>query len=304
MHHRHGLRALLCRHRGRIPASDLGGTASRDVDDGQSNIDAILPADAVEPIDALDADDTPDVSSPPDAVAPIDAGPFDPCDDCHDGLKCTVDQCDGVECVHIPLDCDDSNFCTDDVCTEDGCLNTLKMSLPCHDGNPCTHNDQCSLAGCAGVKCADDGNPCTSDSCAVDFCVHIWQAGCTSAPVTDEDLACQLEPTCQNGEGRCAHGIEWGEWGGYEDCVRRICGFSSDCPPSAPGLMRVCAGGFCRYPTGTAVAQVAVDWSSISEPNQDPESASTAHTLIHVWDHPALGSGQSLVSTPGSCDSG
>jgi hypothetical protein len=125
-----------------------------------------------------------------------------PCDDgdlCTDGDKCDA----SGKCAGSPLDIDDSNECTVDLCdpttgnidhkgksgcgacqtsddcndnnpcTNDSCKNGLcdyqdaPAGASCDDGNKCTTGDKCDASGkCAGVsKNVDDGNPCTNDAC-------------------------------------------------------------------------------------------------------------------------------------------
>ncbi len=66
-----------------------------------------------------------------------------------DGLD---NDCDGPvdEGSGGPL-CDDSNPCTDDVCTgASGCLYQFNAA-PCDDGNACTAGDSCAMGACAGA---------------------------------------------------------------------------------------------------------------------------------------------------------
>jgi uncharacterized delta-60 repeat protein len=60
----------------------------------------------------------------------------------------------------VPLDCDDSNVCTDDSCDPaTGCVNAPNTAS-CNDGNACTTNDGCNGAGtCIG------GPPPVCDAC-------------------------------------------------------------------------------------------------------------------------------------------
>ena len=87
---------------------------------------------------------------------------------CDDGNECTsVDACADGSCAGgQPLDCDDSNPCTADLCDPaTGCVNQ-PLEIVCDDDNPCTADDQCQAGTCEGtpVVC-DDNNPCTDDSC-------------------------------------------------------------------------------------------------------------------------------------------
>ncbi|MBM4354836.1 MAG: hypothetical protein FJ109_13785 [Deltaproteobacteria bacterium] len=91
---------------------------------------------------------------------------FAPCDD---GNSCTAgDKCGSGACIPgAPLDCSDSNPCTNDVCSPlKGCLHTTNTDS-CDDQDPCTEGDKCSGGMCVGLTAKDcsDGNPCTDDTC-------------------------------------------------------------------------------------------------------------------------------------------
>lgn len=62
--------------------------------------------------------------------------------------------------------CNDSNPCTNDVCSAGVCSNPPNTNS-CNDGNACTTIDTCSGGVCVGgtpLTC-NDSNPCTNDSC-------------------------------------------------------------------------------------------------------------------------------------------
>ena len=63
---------------------------------------------------------------------------------CDDGDVCTtVDSCSNGVCTgNQPLNCDDGQTCTADVCDSDsGCVHEPASDLSCDDGNPCTVDD-------------------------------------------------------------------------------------------------------------------------------------------------------------------
>jgi hypothetical protein len=123
---------------------------------------------------------------------------------CDDGNACTNDSCDkGLGCVHtpnsapcaldpdpcstgakcalgvcakIPLDCDDHDPCTLDVCDPEELCVHQPFSGPCDDGDACTAGEVCTAgASCAGGAPVeiDDGIACTVDSCdPVDGVAH------------------------------------------------------------------------------------------------------------------------------------
>lgn len=76
---------------------------------------------------------------------------------CNDGQFCTVDDsCDAMgSCVGTPMDCDDSDACTVDVCEDGwGCRNT---PMECEDHFGCVEGSCVCLPACEGLQCGDDG---------------------------------------------------------------------------------------------------------------------------------------------------
>jgi len=90
---------------------------------------------------------------------------------CDDGNECTIDACDGVDCVHISLE-----------------------SSACDDGDPCTFTDRCNESDdCAGIpKVCDDGDPCTAGACQSDsgLCVFSPIAGCDCCVPDQDKIGC------------------------------------------------------------------------------------------------------------------
>lgn len=89
--------------------------------------------------------------------------------DCDDSKFCTVDVCIFFNCVHTTRSCEDFNGCTNDGCSETSnqCVNTVTVDAPCEDFNILTDNDHCNSQGqCVGVFCSRCGGPCeTSADC-------------------------------------------------------------------------------------------------------------------------------------------
>ncbi len=119
---------------------------------------------------------------------------------CDDGTACTSgDGCKDGSCGGTPVDCNDSNVCTDDSCDMKlGCQHANNAS-GCDDNNACTDGDTCKAGSCVGIAkgagACDDSNPCTADSC--DFakgCQHI----ASSAPC-DDGNACTSGDACLGG---------------------------------------------------------------------------------------------------------
>ncbi len=101
-------------------------------------------------------------------------------------------------CTPEPV-CDDSNVCTDDICTAscgpDGTCSATCESQPaegkgCDDGDVCTVSSWCSGGGCTGGEPTDcyDGDHCTDDGCDPN-------TGCTFTPKDCGDGLC-LQGQC------------------------------------------------------------------------------------------------------------
>jgi hypothetical protein len=130
---------------------------------------------------------------------------------CDDGNACTTDSCNAQSgCVHAPIagcvtctdsaDCNDSNPCTADVCSQGACQNgPVADGAPCPDGNACNGSETCQAGACqpgTPVDC-DDNNPCTLEVCDP-------LTGCQHLPVLDgtpcaDATLCNGAETCQAG---------------------------------------------------------------------------------------------------------
>jgi hypothetical protein len=94
--------------------------------------------------------------------------------DCGDGIPCTIDDCHPVNgCINTPNDdyCQDGNGCNGiEICDPVlGC----KPGIPvdCDDGNPCT-TDICNPAtGQCEHMAVADGTPCPGGTCSGGTCV-------------------------------------------------------------------------------------------------------------------------------------
>lgn len=119
---------------------------------------------------------------------------------CDDGSLCTSgDHCEAGECVGNPVDCNDNNPCTGDVCVNtSGCGHPAVLNALCDDGDICTLEDHCGPNGeCISgpsLPC-EDGNPCTTDTCdPLIGCVHSDNnSACSDGNV------CTVEDQCQGG---------------------------------------------------------------------------------------------------------
>ncbi len=132
-----------------------------------------------------------------------------PCD--ADGDSCTVlDVCASGTCVPGKgKDCDDKEFCTDDLCEKatGKCANKPRVDK-CDDANLCTTDDACGvepttkLYTCVGGKNLDcnDKNPCTTDQCdAVKGCIF---SSVGDGANCEDGNACTAGDSCA--KGKCA----------------------------------------------------------------------------------------------------
>jgi hypothetical protein len=119
---------------------------------------------------------------------------------CNDDDLCTLgDFCQNGKCTGgQPLDCDDANVCTQDLCAGDaGCQHTPLSDLECDDANPCTTIDLCLEGTCLGngEKDCDDGEVCTDDACTDGIgCVYN-----DNNATCEDNNACTLVDICANG---------------------------------------------------------------------------------------------------------
>ena len=187
--------------------------------------------------------------------------------------------------------CNDSNPCTDDVCTMSQCFHT-NNAVACNDNNACTTNDVCQGGACGGapVVCAPldachlgvcdavtgmcsnpakpDGDPCDdNDACTqMDAC----QAGtCTGA----NPVVCAALDTCHD-MGMCSPVT-----GMCSDPVKpdgSACSDSDGCTQTDTCLAGVCSGAnpvMCPPPDGCHTAgtcdQVTGMCSNPAKPDGD-----------------------------------
>ncbi len=166
---------------------------------------------------------------------------------CDDGNFCTAsDLCEGGKCTSKePVDCDDDNVCTTDLCSPlTGCVH-IKNGLPCTDGNACTVGDLCVDGACVGqlpLPC-NDGNPCTDDSCDPD-------SGCqfeaNSLPCDDGNV-CSVDDTCFQGWCKGTGTLECDDG---NVCTTDYCKPASGCVNVANNVGVLCSGDACQSGTG------------------------------------------------------
>jgi len=167
---------------------------------------------------------------------------------CHDGNDCTEDKCEGVEgcvnevaesgpcddlnpctvadhcvqgvCLSDPVECDDENVCTDNVCTETGGCEYPPNTQSCDDSNPCTLADQCVAGECVGttVPCdcltdedcvpLEDGDLCNGtlvcDDQTLPYKCAVDQATIITCPAPGGIDSFCLQAHCDPPSGECS----------------------------------------------------------------------------------------------------
>lgn len=150
-------------------------------------------------------------------VCKIDGACVDP------GTLATSSQCQICDPARAkddwsPVQCDDENPCTRDLCDPaQGCTAIPDNSLACDDGQDCSTDDHCEDGQCVASPCGctdaatdcDDGLDCTDDTCdaSTGACGHTVAAGtclfdgvCFAQGETCDDAnPCTEGDTCQDG---------------------------------------------------------------------------------------------------------
>jgi hypothetical protein len=140
--------------------------------------------------------------------------------------------------------CDDSNSCTADACTDGSCENVaVTDGTACDDGAWCSDPDTCSAGQCAGpTRSCDDADPCTDDLCdeALDRC--------DNSPVADppEIEGPEGDPTCSDGLDNDCDGLTDAADTGCVSCT-----VDGDCDDQNACTTDACDTGVC---TNDAVA--------------------------------------------------
>ncbi len=189
---------------------------------------------------------------PPDVFKPENTA-------CLDGTVCNGDEAcdDSGNCLPgTPINCDDSNICTDDICHPAlGCLYSNNDDL-CDDGNACTIGDQCANGFCQpgpqnfdctvlddqcnkgvcnpstgacekdvnvfnGNSC-NDGDPCTEfDECDFGTCVG-EEKNCNDRVFCTDD-------SCNPNNGSCVNTPNNTDCNDGNDCTNDICDKHDGC---------------------------------------------------------------------------
>lgn len=137
-----------------------------------------------------------------------------------DGIYCNgVDQCiDGVFVQGTPIDCNDSNQCTNDSCNEvtDECDN-IPNTNSCNDFDKCTDNDACSGGMCTGdpipfcIPCTFDSDCEDNIECTINDCDDVLGV-CRFIPdngaCMDDGVFCNGPEICLGLDGDPVTGCE------------------------------------------------------------------------------------------------
>jgi len=139
---------------------------------------------------------------------------------CSDGNPCTVaDHCVAGVCTGDPVECDDQNPCTQNVCTDKGGCEYPPQPGSCDDSDPCTVGDQCADGTCAGTPvscdcqddsdCAvlEDGDLCNGtlvcDKEGLPFKCQVKPGSVVECPEATGIGAICLAPSCEPATGQC-----------------------------------------------------------------------------------------------------
>jgi hypothetical protein len=141
--------------------------------------------------------------------------------ECIDGDSCTIgDHCEEGVCMGTPIDCDDSDPCTDDACDGLGGCQYEDNAADCDDGNECTVADECDQGQCSGfaVQCDckvdedcatfEDGDLCNGtlycDTASLPYqCRVAGETIVECEPLAGEDAKCNTAK-CNPASGDCA----------------------------------------------------------------------------------------------------
>ena len=217
--------------------------------------------------------------------------------ECADGDPCTVaDHCKQGVCTGKPVDCDDDNPCTENLCTEDGGCQSLPAYDSCDDFDPCTLGDHCVDGTCWGeaVPCQclqdsdcqalEDGNLCNGtlacDTSKIPFsCIVDPDSVVVCPPAQGQNGIC-LSPVCDAGSGLC----------GFQPANQgALCEDDDACTIGAACKDGDCVGG---------VAVNCNDGNICTDDSCDPETGCTN------WHNSAACNDGDVCTTEDSCQQG
>jgi len=197
---------------------------------------------------ATDACDVEELCTGSSAMCPMDMLAMDGAS-CDDGTTCNgSESCMGGSCMSgTPLDCDDSNACTTDMCSEPGGCSTVavpgccNIDGDCDDGDICTA-DVCSgpggtcsaspITGCCEVDAdCDDMNACTTNTCDTST------NRCTTTPVPD---CCMVDDDCNDMNACTTDSCDASTGSCVNDAVAGCCMSDGDCSDGDTCTMDTC----------------------------------------------------------------
>ncbi len=187
------------------------------------------------PYISREEDNIPEQPNRPKLVIDFDAPSCNTNADCVDTNPCSVNErCTSGFCVVDPLNCDDSDACTDDICDpSQGCLHPVGE---CNDGFDCTIDSCTPQGGCVNTPV---DAACTAEGCAVGTCVADPDdedvdpvTGCIVTSINPDGTPCNPD-TNQCTDDECLAGV----------CTHPNATAGTDCD----GWRRVYAGHGVRW---------------------------------------------------------
>jgi hypothetical protein len=204
-------------------------------------------------------------------------------------IRCDVamgaDACKATSCVAHPVDCDDQDACTVDLCDpgNGACVHAkIPDCGPCASDNDCDDGDPCTVDWCSpeflvcvhAADPCDDADDCTADTCAPAVgCLHSDTCGaaCTSDGDCDDGNACTVDSCAM--DGVCVHSIlscDDGVACTVDSCdpvagcsnrfVGATCAVDGDCDDGDPCTADTCgATGCCGHTPVPACRDCQVD---------------------------------------------
>ncbi len=140
--------------------------------------------------------------------------------ECEDSNACTTDTCTAQGCLNVVKSCDDGLACTADACDKNtgnckhkALAETCAIEGGCYAAGEALATNTCKLCDpsqsatawseAAGGTC-DDGNPCTGkDQCVGGSCVGVAKPGCCKADSDCSVTDACTAASCDVGSGAC-----------------------------------------------------------------------------------------------------